>query len=498
VGAAAQATATAPGSTSGAATAEAAPLKKKTTTAAQKAREQKSQQRRSRGLDRLMVEFQPDAVEMEYRKVAGGLRWTLYAVILLLVAAVGWAWWAKVDRIVMADGKLISPESIVIQPPTTSPIRDFNVTFGQIVKSGYVLVTLDPTFSDADVSKLVAQENGLGAQLARLDAEQKGLEQFDIFGHEEDPVWINERVLFIDRMLEWNAKQLKYEADKRKLEATRNKHKADELELENRKALLEKKLKSIQRLEEERHAPETELIDSEINYKYAVSQLTNAKNSILEADADIDALEKGFDAEKSSQRTRVSAELAKIRQDYNVVLEDLNKARRAKELVTIPVPEHPRYKEFVVVEVAERNVGSVVSPGDTLVRLIPVDVVPELECRVDAKDIAKVRETEDGKSREVRIKLAAFPYVKHGTLKGRVRAISEDAFHDNQQPQSLPYYKVRIEITSIDLEDVPADTRLLVPGMAGSAEIKVGTRRVIDYFLDPLFQNLDSSIREPE
>lgn len=435
---------------------------------------------------------------MEYRKVAGGLRWTLYAVILLLAAAVGWAWWAKVDRIVMAEGKLISPETIVIQPPSTSPIRDFNVTFGQVVKSGYVLATLDPTFSDADVSKLEAQENGLGAQLARLDAEQKGLTELEIPGHESDPVWINERILFGARNREWAAKGEKYEADKRKLQATRDKHVADVLELESRRKLLEQKFLSTQKLEKDGHAPKTELMDSEIQLNFAVNQLTNAKNSILEADADLDALEKGYEAEKSAIRTQISAELAKIRQDYNVVVEDLNKARRAKELVTIPVPEHPRYDEFVVVEVAERNVGSVVSPGDTLVRLIPVDVVPELECRVDAKDIARVRETEDGMPREVRVKLTAFPYVKHGTLKGRVRAISEDAFHDNQQPQSLPYYKVRVEITSVDLYDVPADTRLLVPGMAGSAEIKVGTRRVIDYFLDPLFQNLDSSIREPE
>ena len=36
----------------------------------------------------------------------------------------------------------------------------------------------------------------------------------------------------------------------------------------------------------------------------------------------------------------------------------------------------------------------------------------------------------------------------------------------------------------------------LLPGMAITAELKVGQRRVISYFLYPLLRGLDESIRE--
>ena len=46
------------------------------------------------------------------------------------------------------------------------------------------------------------------------------------------------------------------------------------------------------------------------------------------------------------------------------------------------------------------------------------------------------------------------------------------------------------------LRDVPADSRL-IPGMTATVELKIGTRRVVTYFLYPLFRMLDESIREP-
>ncbi len=450
---------------------------------------------RSKSIDRLVMEFQPDAVEMEHRKVAGGLRWTLYTAIALIIAAVVWATWAKVDRIVVAEGKLISTLMIVIQPPTTSPIRQFNVQFGQTVRTGDVLFTLDPTFSAADVAKLESQANGLTARMARLTAEQAETEFF-LNEHDQDSVWLTEQMVFLDRSSEMESKKQQFAAEHRKLLATRSKHVADVNELEGRLKRVVEKRDTTKNLTDKTFGTRTELLDDEIQVGFVQNQLTNAKNSILEADADLESLGKREAAERSSRKAEVSNELAKTGQDFGALKADLDKARHANKLVTIQVPEYEGYDEFVVVEVAERDVGSVVSPGDSLVRLIPAGIIPELECRVESKDIASIRETEDGTPRSVRIKLSAFPYMEHGTLEGVIRAISEDAFQDEQQPQIPPYYKVRIEITNFDLQEV-RDNHRLIPGMAVTGEIKVGTRRVIDYFLYPLFRSLDSSIREP-
>ncbi|MFZ4809338.1 MAG: hypothetical protein ACOYLQ_18955 [Hyphomicrobiaceae bacterium] len=51
-------------------------------------------------------------------------------------------------------------------------------------------------------------------------------------------------------------------------------------------------------------------------------------------------------------------------------------------------------------------------------------------------------------------------------------------------------------LTSLELERMPEGARL-TPGMTASADIKVGMRSVISYFLTPLIRGFDESLREP-
>ncbi|MFM7740920.1 MAG: hypothetical protein ACKO9H_16065, partial [Planctomycetota bacterium] len=74
--------------------------------------------------DRLLNEFQPDAVEIEQARVPGGLRWTLYTVVAMIIAVIAWSYWAEVDKIVTSPGKLTAADKqVIIQTPNTAPIR---------------------------------------------------------------------------------------------------------------------------------------------------------------------------------------------------------------------------------------------------------------------------------------------------------------------------------------------------------------------------------------
>jgi HlyD family secretion protein len=52
-----------------------------------------------------------------------------------------------------------------------------------------------------------------------------------------------------------------------------------------------------------------------------------------------------------------------------------------------------------------------------------------------------------------------------------------------------------VDITEAHLR-LPAERFQMIPGMAVTAEMKVGRRSVISYFLYPLLRGLDESIRE--
>ena len=97
---------------------------------------------------------------------------------------------------------------------------------------------------------------------------------------------------------------------------------------------------------------------------------------------------------------------------------------------------------------------------------------------------------------KVSVKLAAFPYQEHGTLDGIVRSISEDAFEKDTPQGPMAIYRARIQIEDPS-QLIGVKSSRLSAGMTTVAEIKVGKRRVIKYFLYPLIRSWDTSLREP-
>jgi HlyD family secretion protein len=57
-------------------------------------------------------------------------------------------------------------------------------------------------------------------------------------------------------------------------------------------------------------------------------------------------------------------------------------------------------------------------------------------------------------------------------------------------------HRALVHLVNTKLESLPEGARL-IPGMTLSAEIKVGSRSVLSYFLNPLTKGLSESIREP-
>jgi HlyD family secretion protein len=178
-------------------------------------------------------------------------------------------------------------------------------------------------------------------------------------------------------------------------------------------------------------------------------------------------------------------ELAEVRSDHELLSEDLRKAEYRRQKVVLTAPG-----DAVVLDVADRSVGSVVREAEPMFTLVATDQPVEVEVAVDTSDIARVQ---PGQS--ARVKLTAYPFQKHGTATGIVRTVSGDAFAPEDGTR-LPFYRARIELTDVALRDVPESFRLL-PGMTVLAEIHAGHRTVLSYFLYPLLRGLDESVREP-
>src|SRR5262249_38279370 len=108
--------------------------------------------------------------------------------------------------------------------------------------------------------------------------------------------------------------------------------------------------------------------------------------------------------------------------------------------------------DAIVLDVAQRSVGSVMKEAEPLYTLVPLHSPLEAEVLVEGLDVGHVKT-----GSPTRLKLEAWPFQKHGTVTGQLRTLSEDGFNPDRKKEgeARPYYKARVEITSTKLRDVP-------------------------------------------
>ena len=155
-------------------------------------------------------------------------------------------------------------------------------------------------------------------------------------------------------------------------------------------------------------------------------------------------------------------------------------------------------QDGIVLEVARRSVGSVLREAEPLITLVPANVPLIAEVTLRSADVGYARAGD-----EVVIKVDAFPFQRHGVLRGLLRSVAQDSRHDQTPeggagpaPAGGAFHGGQVALLDHRLAGLPEGTRI-IPGMTLTAEIKVGTRRVISYFLNPLVRGFQESIREP-
>lgn len=122
-----------------------------------------------------VLDFLPDADEIERSPVPAYLRTTVFALATAVFLFLLWATFSEVERIVITQGRLVNPlPNIVVQPLETSIIQRIEVRTGQIVHKGDVLATLDPTFAQADEAQLRTRLRSLDNQTRGLNEELSG------------------------------------------------------------------------------------------------------------------------------------------------------------------------------------------------------------------------------------------------------------------------------------------------------------------------------------
>ena len=141
----------------------------------------------------------------------------------------------------------------------------------------------------------------------------------------------------------------------------------------------------------------------------------------------------------------------------------------------------------VVQQLQVHTIGAVVRAADPLLVIVPGGTTLVVDVNVLNRDAGFVRE-----GQAVRVKLEAFPFTRYGVIDGRLSFMSHDAVQDEDLGLVFP---ARVELSRFAI-NVGRRELPLSAGMAATAEIRTGRRRIIEFLLSPLARRVEEAGRE--
>jgi hemolysin D len=421
------------------------------------------------------------------------LRSTHYLLAALLLSLVIVASLVKVDMVIAAGGRLTTEAPLIaVQPLELSIIRELRVKIGDVVQKGEVLATLDPTFTQADQISLRSQETGLSARIRRLETELNGGQFTADIGQPDERLELD---LYRQRSAQYAARLREFTEDlQRYQEAIRTT--TQNLRSAAHQLDLAKEVESMRaKLWQQQVGSRLTFLDAQAARLRVERDYQDTGNHLVELQHTLQSTRAAQQVFIDDWRRQLLDELASARAEAAKMSDSVTRAQRMNDLVILTAPA-----DGVVLDIAKRSVGSVLHEAEPLITLVPTRSPLIAEIMIHSADVgyAKVGD-------EVAIKVDAFPYQRHGLLHGRLRSIGEDTVTPGGTGGAIPvaasgafgvFHRCQVALTTTELRRLPAGAQL-IPGMTLTAEVKVGSRRVISYFLYPLQRGFDESIREP-
>jgi len=430
--------------------------------------------------------FRDDFTETDEFPLPSWARTSLYVLASFFVVLLCWACISKIDKIVQAQGKLITTgQEIVVRPLVDSIVKSLDVRVGHVVKKGQRIVTLDPTFAQSDLAQVNIRIENAKAAIYRAQCE---LNHQNYVIPPKDPygMYVLQYNIFKQHTSAFNSKMQSFDSQILTAREAAQSATVQLAEVKKQIDYADQIRKMRKEMADAGYDTRLNFLQAENEYAKYKTQAESLQNKITESNNEIRKLESEKDVFINEWRKDLSTEIAKNSSEADTNRQQFAKAELYSQLVEMTVPQ-----DSVVLEIGHISVGSVAKTGEALVKLVPLNEPIEAEAHISPMDVGFIRQGD-----ECKIKIDAFPFQKHGALKGVLKSVSEDTINDPGRPNEGTYYLGRITLKSTELKKVPEDTRL-IPGMSLSAEIIVGDRTVISYILYPMIKMFDESIREP-
>nr|WP_260441620.1 HlyD family type I secretion periplasmic adaptor subunit [Serratia fonticola] len=365
----------------------------------------------------------------------------LYIIALILIVALVWAHFARVEEITRGDGKIIpASREQVIQSLEGGILEELNVREGDVVEKGQVLLKMDPTRAGSSYGESLSKVLGLKATIARLRAQSY-----------DTPLTFPPEVLAVPSLVkdETKAYNAQLKTLNESVDALKKSLSLAEDEVQLSAPLAKKGLVSdVEILRLRRQANE---------FRLQIAERTNR-----------------FRSDANSELNKQESELAQA--------EEIMRGRQdimTRTTILAPV-------RGTVNNIRTTTRGGVIQQGAEIMTVIPLEDNLLVEAKIKPSDVAFIHP-----GLPATVKITAYDYAIYGGLSGVVEHLSSDTLIDEEKARTgrgdSTYYRVYIRTNQAALH-VKDKTFPIIPGMVANVEIRTGEKTILSYLLKPVLK----------
>jgi len=444
------------------------------------------------------------------------IRMYLILVICAFVTvALVWSYFGQIDIIAAAQGKIQPVGRVkVVQPLVTGKVVKLPPQNGTVVKTGETLLELDPTDALADEREASRSLNSVLAEIDRRDAAVEYVRSHTLLTTAPVISWDAGVDLELrrreDAALEGDLNQ--HYAAVASLRAQKHQKEIQQEQLESTLvaqrslvATLKERVDMRSGLAVKQAGTLASVMDATESLKEQSTQLAVQEGQLADAQASVDVIAREIDRTTSTFLNDQITKIADGKKRADELEQRLAKARNVLDQMTLKSPF-----DGVTQGSSITSIGQVVTVGQDLMKIVPEHAELELEVYMPNKDIGFIRV-----GQEAVVKLDAFPFTRYGTVPAEVTKVAADAipepdaarregdgtarqsetlFGGAERTQNL-VFPVTLKLIASEVA-ADGDKVRLAPGMAATAEVVTGRRRILEYVFSPLLQITEEALHE--
>ncbi|MEE9313267.1 MAG: HlyD family type I secretion periplasmic adaptor subunit [Rhizobiaceae bacterium] len=412
-----------------------------------------------------------------------------------------WAILFPISSAVVSAGKMVSAgANKLIQHPAGGVVRQILVREGEQVEKNQVVVVLDPSVSQAELSRLTARHTLLNALQTRLNSEQgengfsavensSGLQLRGAQDSETQSISAGAKRILEEQRKEYNAgrKRLNAQLDAATslVESLKDQRLGLQARLAGAQQLLnysEMELQKIRPLVRDGYLPKARLWDVD---KKRLEQVTSVGNfeaeidatsqRVSEAEAQISQLTEADQEQRSEELTKVMGELAEIR-------DQIKAARTAVDSTELRAPV-----AGTLTKMTANTMGGVIVPGAVVAEVVPKNSGLVTEFRVALEKIQAVKV-----GQKARVVITAFNRRTYDPIEAEVIYVSADQEVDPMTGDT--YFLARARLN--DNTEKNNGLAEIQAGMQTEVFALAEPRVFMSYLMQPIYDSFSKAFRE--